>query len=621
MLLVVPIPRYSGSKTHASFGRNPFKESEDSKDILERLICVMDVACSAGPEYIALLVHLYRDKIMSNEVLQILEGGQTLGNPSFTKVILQAFIVPTQYVDQEIWNIKQILPALSDPRILGLRQRMQPYLADQVSTYVRELQNTLLMQLSTGSEWLNATRKLLVFTHGLLEQTWLLAELDYSVQRLVLFAPLVMTMETLDAVRSSIRSTPSSAPTPLLSQIEAYIKAQLIPGYPVDPKVHGLVEALIGLWRQDPDRNHRELALLIADLPNTACEFKCDCLTDISTLGNFWVLSTLRALRFHDGNPDLGCIALIRLLAHEKKTEILERWRKVLSFAIEKHHERLFHYAVTHLTADTWLEFLRDIRVVYTGSEVITKRHCARLLNLELHTWSQQIADYLPTLMRLERVLKHGPAMQVLLLGLAASKNPQLLRVLGLLKDSQFGRCHAKVMIDITALLHSGNADEIEDALSVVFKMTVRGAAACLRVLDLRNQVHAEMANVELAIYLRTGELSEVDHLPLSRVARLSDLGAGGYPSAASLSEAANSVHERYLKLMTEAQCLENLRLSLQAVAPSSVSKLLLRLQIEAPSVVDDALASLPSSLGSLVERVSKDEIELQFPATELTRL
>lgn len=72
---------------------------------------------------------------------------------------------------------------------------------------------------------------------------------------------------------------------------------------------------------------------------------------------------------------------------------------------------------------------------------------------------------------------------------------------------------------------------------------------------------------------------------------------------------------------MTEARRLENLRLSLQAVDAGSVSKLLARLDIEAPSVVEDALATLPSSLGSLAEGISKNELELQFPATELTRL
>lgn len=98
-------------------------------------------------------------------------------------------------------------------------------------------------------------------------------------------------------------------------------------------------------------------------------------------------------------------------------------------------------------------------------------------------------------------------------------------------------------------------------------------------------------------------------------------LDAEDYLSAADLKEAANSLHENILTLMTEAQRLENLRLSFQAVAPGSVSKLLVRLHIEASSVVEDALATLPSLLSSQVERISKNKLELKFPATELTNL
>ncbi|KAL9067663.1 MAG: hypothetical protein Q9161_006745 [Pseudevernia consocians] len=609
-------------KTHASFNRNPFIQSENLKGILGRLTCVMDFAFSAGPEYTALLEHLYRDKTISNEVLQLLEGVQFLDNPIFTAVILNAFTVPKQNVGQIICDIRQLLPALNDARIFGLRQQMQPYLAYQISRHVRELQNTLLIQIDEGSDWLDATAELLIFTYGLQEQTWLLAELDHSVQLFIASPPFLMTMETLGAVRNSLRSTTTSTPTPLLSQIDAYCKAQLIPGCIIDPKVLGLVEALIRFWQQDADRNHRELALLIADLPHTGCQFRCDCLTDISILSNFWVISTLRAFKFRNGSPELGCIALIRLLVSETSTEITERWRKVLSFAIEKQHETLLRYAVTHLTTSMWLELLSNIKVVYKEFEVTSDRRSLKLLSLELHTWSQQIADHLPTLTRLESVLKHGPAMQVLLLGITASKNYQLLRVLGLVTDSK-SSYHTKVMDNIIALLHSENADEIEDSLSVVSKARLKGAEACLRVLDSRGQIHPELATVELALSLRASDLSGPDHLALRKVAILFgiDLDSDGFPSAAGLKLAADSVHKRYLKLITEAQRLENLRLSLQAVAPASVSKLLVRLHIEAPSVVDDALATLPPSLGSLVEKISKNELELQFPATELTRL
>lgn len=583
-------------RTHASFRRNPFREFENVNGILERLTSVMDFACSAGPEYTALLAHPCEVKAISNEVLQILEGVQILGEPTFTTVVLRAFTDPKQNVGEEIWGIRQLLPALSDDRISGLRQQMQPYFVDRISGHVRELHKTLLMQFGAGSDWLDAATELLVFTHELQEESWLLAELDPSVQQHITSAPSLITIETLSAICNSVRSATTPTPVPLLSQIDAYCKAQFIPSCTVDPQGHGLVETLISLWQQDLNRNYRGLALLVADLPNTGCQFRRDCLTDIMTLTEFWVTSALEALKLQDTNPDLGCIALIRLLASESRPDIRERWRKVLTFAIEKQHETLLQYAVTHLTTNMWLELLSNIRMVYEGCEVITERHSPRLLSLELHTWAQQMADHLPTLTRLESVLRHGPAMQVLLLGTAASKSYQLLRVLGLVKDSK-SSSHADFMNHVIGRLRSGNS---------VFE------AACT--------LHPE---VYLAIQLRAGDFSEPDRLALRRVARLygTNLDAEGYPSAACLKEAINRVDERYVELMTKAQRLENLRLSLQAVAPKSVLTLLGRLHIEAPSIVDNALAILPSSLGSLVERISRNELELQFPATELTRM
>ena len=609
-------------ETHVSFGKNPFRELESLNGILRRLMNVIDFACSAGPEYTALLAHLCRVKTISIEVLQILEGVQVLCEPDFTKVILQVFTVPKHSFGQEIWGVRRLLPTLGDSRLFHLRKQMQPHVVIRISEYVRGLQNTLSMQLSAGSEWIGAATELLVFIHGLQEQTWLVAELDCYVQQIIASAPSLIMMETLGAVRNSVCNMTTSTPTPLLSQIDAYCKAQLLPHCTTDSQSRGLVEALISLWLQDSDQSHRVLALLIADLPETGCQFRCDCLKDIPTLDSIWVIGTLEALKYHNESSVLGCISLIRSLESEYRMDILERWRKVLSFAIEKQNENLIRHAMTHMTADVWLQLLSCIRMVYRGSGVIREHHSTRLLSVELHVWSEQLANYLPTLMHLRGVLQRGPAMQMLLLGPANSKNHQLRGVLDLVKDS-VSSIHTKVMDNIIALLHSGNADEIEDALAVVSKATLKGAEACLHLLDSRSQVHRKLAEVELAISLRADDCTEPDRLALRRVARLLgiDLDNDGYPSKAGLIEAANSVHERYLRLMTEARRLENLRLSLQAVAPESVSELLVKFNIEAPAIVDDALACLPSSLGSLAERISKNEIELQFPATELTRL
>ena len=619
--------------THVSFTKNPFKGSEKLSAILERLTILIDSAGSAGPEYTALLALLSTSRIICDEVLQILETVRDFGDPALTTVVLQTCAVPELSaggnprdtrqlllsVGQEMWGSRQLLLALSDPRLLALRRQIMPYIVGKTSTYIRELQGTLLAHLREGSEWLDAARELLLFTLGVQDEMWLLVELERSVHQSIASAPSLMTIETLSVIRNSIRRTSSSTLSPLQSQIDAYCKARLLPGYADDPESEEVIEVLISLWHQNPDKDRHELALLIGDLPNTSCEFRCDCLRDLTTLSKSWIMSLLQALNFRDGNPDLGCIALIGLLALEKRIEILRRWRKVLSFAIEKQHENLLLHAVTNLNTDIWFKLLSNIRMVYKGSGVITERHVLRLLGLELHTWSQQSAAYLPTIEHLKSVIKHGPAMRLLLLGPDASENRQLLQVLGYVQHSKSSD-HTKVMDCCMARLRVGNVGEIEDILSAVSKASLEGAEACLRVLNSRGQKHAEMAEVDLAISLQTMGPSEPDCLVLRKTAKFIgiELDAKGFPLAIRLKKA---VHKRYLELMIEARRLENLRLSLQAAAPANVLDLLARLNIETPCVADDALASLPSSLASLVEKISNDEIELQFPATKMTRL
>ena len=622
--------------THVSFTKNPFKGSETLSAILERLTNVIDSAGSAGPEYTALLALLSTSRIICDEVLQILESVRVFGDPVLTTIVLQICAVPglsagrntrdtrqlLLSVGQEVWDIWQLLHALKDPRIQALRRQILPYIMGKISTYVRELQGTLLAHLHEGSEWLDAARELLFFTLEVQDEMWQPVELERSVQQFLASAPSLVTIETLSVIRNSIRRTSSPTPSPLQSQIDAYCKARFLPGYANYPESKEVIEVLISLWHQYPDRDYHELALLIGDLPKASCEFRCDCLRDLTTLSKSLIMSLLQALNFRDGKPHLGCIDLIGLLALEERTEILRRWRKVLSFSIEKQHEKLLHHAVTNLNTDVWFKLLSNIRVVYKGSGVITKRHVLTLLGLELHTWSEQSAAYLPTIEHLKSVIKHEPAMRLLLLGPNASENLQLLQVLGYIQGSKSSD-HINVMENCMARLRAGNVGDVEDILSAVSKASLTGAEACLRVLNSQGQKHAEMAEVDLAIILQSMGPSEPDRLAVRKIAKFIgiELDAEGFPLAIRLKEAVGSVHKRYLELMIEARRLENLRLSLQAAAPANVLGLLARLNIETPCVADDALASLPSSLALLVEKISNDEIELQFPDTKLTRL
>ncbi|KAK4697508.1 hypothetical protein P7C71_g579, partial [Lecanoromycetidae sp. Uapishka_2] len=91
--------------------------------------------------------------------------------------------------------------------------------------------------------------------------------------------------------------------------------------------------------------------------------------------------------------------------------------------------------------------------------------------------------------------------------------------------------------------------------------------------------------------------------------------------SAESMELAAQDLDEQYNELMAEAQRLENMRLSLQAVDADRVSELLEELGIEIPSLADDMLAALPPELLVLIEKIGENEVEMQFPLSSLTAL
>ena len=600
------------------FRRNPFITSENLIGILERLASIIDFACLAGTDYTALLEYVCVGKCINNESLQILEGVRALRNPAFTTAIIQAF---TSDLGQEIENIKQLMPSLNDPHAHGLREQLKPYLVDRISYHVRELQNALLVKIDAGKQWDSAAMGLVMLTRALNRETWLLGELEHSIYQSIVFAPSIPTIETLCIICNSIRSTTSSMPTPLMSHLNAYCKMLLLPHHDIALKEFELIKVLTATWQQILDGDHQRLAILIAGLPGTSLQIICGCLKDIPSLSASHVSCTLEMLNFHDRGSYMDFFTLVKLLASDTREDSLMRWRHVLLYAMQKKHQVLVQLSVIHMTAKQWLELLDGIRVIYQGSDMIKQDYSIKLMSLELHLWSQQLADHLPALTRLESAPESVPAMQMLKLGSNATTNSQMLRILNHVKFTRSIH-HERLNATIVGQLPSRDAGEIEDVLLALSKAESNGAEACVNVLDAKQHTSTKFAEVILALRLRASD-SGPDRDALRLVAQFMGirLDTEGKPSAAGLDEVADSVHKQCQTLMTEARRLETLRLSLRAVVPGGVSELLVRLHIETPSVVDDALALLPASLGSLVEGISENEIELQFPMTDLSSL
>lgn len=206
---------------------------------------------------------------------------------------MRAYKVPYQSIDQGLAGIIQLLTALSDPRRTTLREALAPCLVDRISNSITTYQHEPRRRLNAGKPRGGTETKLLAFTKPSRDIDWLLPLLDASGLAPIKFGPSMETMNALSIVRMYVHSVTPSVKITLVGQIDAYCKAWLLPDCTIDPIVQTLVEALAGLWQQNPDRDRRELAIQLEQLPRTSCQFRARCIGRIQAICDDFVHNLL----------------------------------------------------------------------------------------------------------------------------------------------------------------------------------------------------------------------------------------------------------------------------------------------------------------------------------------
>jgi hypothetical protein len=180
-------------------------------------------------------------------------------------------------------------------------------------------------------------------------------------------------------------------------------------------------------------------------------------------------------------------------------------------------------------------------------------------------------------------------------------------------------------MMTLISLLQrdGSNALAIVDALSSLDSATEQGCDICLQVVDFAQNKPCELVEVVLAGYLQAPDSTDADREALRSVAEVFDMRPGSTRdwSEAGLKVVTDYLDAEYAELFAEAQRLEEMRFLLKSIDPQGTSKILESVGIEDGSAVDDALASLPPGLISVVERVDDMRVEMLFPLTHLTQL
>ncbi|MCJ1386186.1 hypothetical protein MMC17_009312 [Xylographa soralifera] len=606
----------------------------EARNMLDRLLEALDTACQTdlNETTLRLFTHFCVGKPVDEETLMILEGVTQMQDTSLSAMVLQIVEVHggSIHMDglRQPWLL-QSLQVLRRSCCQALHEVLAPYLMNSISQYVQELHALVRQQINSGVAWYNTATELQAFGKGLQEALWLHPLLDTALKASIEAWPTVEYIQILHSTRvgSHAMATAGTANC-LVQKIDAYCVDCLIVHGNLDQPAKHLVEALADLWQHTTDVDRRALSLRIAQGSGVGSDFRCRCLTQLLTLPIGFVHNFLKLLEDYDQNAEAACIALARLLA--STPEVVADWRLVLLRMIAKHDLTLVEYALTHLKARRWLQWIEDLGSIFgdamewhpfsSPSSLSPTASLPVVLQPSLHIWAQRLTMYLPTITRLESVLEPGPVPQCFLRNHARSLAEILITILDLINECNEQHYEAVVYAIVMQLstVMNDNAWEVGEAISLISKTTIDGSSVCLRLLELQKRTSRQVTEAMLAGWLQAPELSTTDQRAVKSFGQIlgfqvNDLGDA---STASLDAAAKFLDEEVADLLSEARHLENLRLFIKAEDPDGTSRLLATLGIEEPTPLDDAIACLPRALVDVVEKVGEQEVELHFPLT-----
>ena len=593
--------------------------ANELRSILDRLASSIDAASQGGLDYIALLAHLCTSRTIKFSVVQVLEGVDCLP---------QTLIGPVLQIYTEAHNettvlqaFKQVWLALDNDRTRSLRESLAPCIVTCTRNYVWRKRSQLYQRLENNKPWDGIEVDLIDFANRFPRTSWLWPMLDRSLTDYFLFIingpDFLEIMDTLGALRIYVHNALPRNDLSLIRQIDAYCKFLLFPQCNIESESIELVKALTRFWQQTTDGDRRDLALEVARCSGTEKQFYYQRMFQIIGLDKEIVVTVLAIFRGR-GQISVDTFFDFSLLLVTKATpELRDCWRMILYYEIHSRDEFIYDQALNTLTTKRWFQWLELIQSLFQD---LMDWYSPTLLKPEVHTWAQRLLPFLPTLERLE----NNSALPCILRGYNAPTNEKLERILIWIEEIQ--GIHWRRVIDpvIADLDISGsNAGEIEGELATLSRMTSKGVEVCIHIREACQEGFMQFAEIYLSGLLQSPDLSAVDREALTILATHCDIHAeaGGARSPQISDVAANYFAGGFEQLLIKAQHLDNLRLSLCAVDPKSVSRLLTKLHIEASSSFDDMLAALPMTIVDVVERVGENEVELRFPITNLSTL
>ena len=585
---------------------------DEANETIDRFMRIVDHSCTADHDYVAFFLDFCRKQPVTATTMTFLEDLKSVGNAKLSYLFLHL-----QTGDGQMDDIAQMMPIIKSLRSQPLREFLGPFLVSHASNHLEKMQVKLLKLLDSNCGLDDALVRLFQYRATIRGVSWLLPMLDPSLRNAISNVPARGAVRALTALRTALQTLSSSESRSLGNEVQDRCRILITSGRVDDDDSVSIVPTMIDIWQRGLDHKRQCSAIIIAQSGEFGLDLQRQCLAEMANLPDEMVSTITAVFQGQTRDKFTACVNFMRLYGPKP---IGGCWRRLIYSLFVKYDQQFVEIAIADGVVQ-WLDLLMNIQSVFQD---MMDWYSPTLLKPDIHAWTQSILsdDLMPILKAFEKRSEKGQALQCLLTGSGCQES--LLGLLRSLEASQSEHWQGVAENTITMLKCDGsNARDLAQIVSFSSQMTPKGSHEFLRTLHLNQGRVEPYAKLLTTALLQDPDLNFSDCRAIRHLATYLGLEADleGAVGKDELKTTAEYLEDQCAALMVEAQRLESLRLSLRAVQPREVSRLLAKLNIEVPSIVDDILAILPSALVDVVRKIGNHQVELQFPVDHLTKL
>ena len=529
--------------------------------MVERLMRVIEISCSANADYVPLILHLCIDQPITAANITILEDVFSECN-TISSIVLKSQTIRGESFELRMGDPKKVMPELQGLYSQSLQEILGPYLVCQVSNYLETLQGNLCKELDASSAVDKTMLDPILYRRAIRRVSWLLPMLDTHVRNAISTVPTPEATRALITLHTDVRDACSldHSQRKLSGDIQDHCKALITSGRIDDDVSEDMVPAMIDLWQQHLSSERQKLAMKIASREYFGLEIRRPCLSQLRILSHSIVMKILAAVQNHVKDWFIAYIEFIKMSSRDPGSNITLCWRQVIYLLFVMFDQPFIEYVIADGVA-RWLDLLININIVYCDEMICSS---STLLQPALQEWTSLLRErgHVQNLEFLETSLGRGHVLQCLSTGSGSQES--LLQLFGYMGDSMYNYWQEVVEATVSMRRYDGsNVGALAKILSISSRTTVNGTQIFLRTLK-RSQRGSRSLTVTLAAAsLPAFPLKSPVYLAIRQIEHYLGLklDPAGAPRVEDLETTSEYFEDRRIKLLAKVQRLECLRL------------------------------------------------------------